>query len=301
MRYKHEIILSYIKNLMLSLKSSRNLVNVYHRKPKYTSARNPRRYYQKHTILQTTKDFRDDLLGTSVAAIVLANWTAAFSHAMWNVECTDVLQSSLAFLWLEFACTGLFITAHDSMHGSIAPNVPKLNEVFGVVCSLLYAGFWMNTELLPSHSIHHIHPGKMNIDPDFHDDGKISLKWYTSFMKSYISVAQFIRLQIMILFMMYGPFHAPPENLLMIWAPAGIISSLRLWYFGTAKPHSVSPEISSTNATPFKAFLECYGFGYHKEHHDNPTIPWWKLLLYKTKTISPKAVHRTKRETEPSR
>ncbi|MEL7193577.1 MAG: fatty acid desaturase, partial [Bacteroidota bacterium] len=25
------------------------------------------------------------------------------------------------------------------------------------------------------------------------------------------------------------------------------------------------------------AFLTCYFFGYHFEHHDSPNTPWWKL------------------------
>jgi beta-carotene ketolase (CrtW type) len=29
------------------------------------------------------------------------------------------------------------------------------------------------------------------------------------------------------------------------------------------------------------AFISCYFFGYHYEHHDQPYLPWWKLAAAK--------------------
>jgi beta-carotene/zeaxanthin 4-ketolase len=58
---------------------------------------------------------------------------------------------------------------------------------------------------------------------------------------------------------------------------------MRLWYFGTAIPHTNSPTIESTKSSPLIAFLECYGFGYHAEHHEKPHLPWWKLLEIKSR------------------
>ena len=48
----------------------------------------------------------------------------------------DVLWGALT-MWL---CTGLFINAHDAMHGLILPKNPKANAFVGQVCLWLYAG-----------------------------------------------------------------------------------------------------------------------------------------------------------------
>ena len=56
-----------------------------------------------------------------------------FSHTIVG----DVLWGSLS-MWL---CTGLFITAHDAMHGLILPQKPKLNALLGkfaLVCMRVY-------------------------------------------------------------------------------------------------------------------------------------------------------------------
>jgi beta-carotene/zeaxanthin 4-ketolase len=168
---------------------------------------------------------QQSIVGITIASTLITNWGFAFHHALYNVNVGNIVEVIPAIMWLEFACTGLFITSHDSMHNSIAPTWPKINMAIGTLCSLLYAGFWMPTDLLPFHKTHHEHPGIKDIDPDYHDEGNISLKWYADFMKSYVSIPQFIRLQLMVLLLMYGPFHAPFENLMLIWAPAGLISA----------------------------------------------------------------------------
>ena len=227
---------------------------------------------------------QDSIKGVAVAALVLTNWTLAFQHAMWNVDVNSIIEYVPALMWLEFATTGLFITAHDSMHGSVSPVWPEFNRFIGTLCALLYAGFWMPKDLAPNHAKHHISPGIYGADPDFYDQGIIGWRWFIGFMREYFSIQQLIRLQVASLILMYG-LGASSINMTFLWAPAGLLSALRLWYFGTAVPHECAPDIHSTKSRPIKAFLECYGFGYHKEHHDDPSIPWWKLLNEKYNNV----------------
>ena len=60
--------------------------------------------------------------------------------------------------------TGLFITAHDAMHGVAAPGNRKLNSFTGFVCALLFAFNWY-PRLLPKHHQQH-HFVATEKDPD---------------------------------------------------------------------------------------------------------------------------------------
>jgi beta-carotene ketolase (CrtW type) len=50
-------------------------------------------------------------------------------------------------------------------------------------------------------------------------------------------------------------------------------------------PHHGEHENKHQSATlkknHFLAFITCYFFGYHFEHHDSPGTPWWKLWQLK--------------------
>ncbi|WP_347277816.1 fatty acid desaturase, partial [Leptolyngbya sp. FACHB-711] len=70
-------------------------------------------------------------------------------------------------LWQMFLYTGLFITAHDAMHGALFPSNIKVNNTIGTLCVLLY-GLFSYKKLLKKHWMHHHHPAS-ELDPDFHD------------------------------------------------------------------------------------------------------------------------------------
>jgi fatty acid desaturase len=66
----------------------------------------------------------------TIACSIIAAWLLLFYHACWQVRLVDgggggsTGRSHWAdvlgtFLLLEFANTGLFITTHDAMHGTI--------------------------------------------------------------------------------------------------------------------------------------------------------------------------------------
>ncbi|MGL6133378.1 MAG: fatty acid desaturase, partial [Prochlorococcaceae cyanobacterium] len=60
------------------------------------------------------------------------------------------------------------------------------------------------------------------------------------------------------------------------------LSSLQLFLFGTYLPHrgpaQAAPHAAITLAWPEPlSLLACYHFGYHVEHHSNPSLPWYEL------------------------
>lgn len=184
--------------------------------------------------------------------------------------------------WQTFLYTGLFITSHDAMHGVVFPKNSKINHLIGRL-SLCFYGLLPYDKLLAKHWSHHRNPASQ-IDPDFHDGKhKNFLAWYFYFMKNYWSWGQIIAITFSYQFV-NRILHIPHENLILFWVLPSLLSSLQLFYFGTFIPHSqpirgyVQPHCAQTIDCPvWLSFLTCYHFGYHKEHHENPHLPWWKL------------------------
>ncbi|CAN5437269.1 fatty acid desaturase [soil metagenome] len=175
--------------------------------------------------------------------------------------------------------TGLFITAHDAMHGVVSKN-KKLNKIIGSIAALLFAyNFYFR--LFPKHHEHHKFVAS-DKDPDYHDGHFII--WYFNFLKQYITWYQLalmaLTYHILILFF-------PTANVIFFWIIPSILATLQLFYFGTYLPHrgNHAPEnkhkSSSLQKNHFLAFIYCYFFGYHYEHHNAPSVPWWQL--YKEK------------------
>jgi len=173
--------------------------------------------------------------------------------------------------------TGLFITAHDAMHGTISPN-KTVNNFIGYLSVFLYAGFFYN-RLYTKHHKHHRHVHTTD-DPDFAPHG--FWKWYFRFMLNYVTVIQLI--------IMAAAFNVlqiwfEQQNLLLFWVLPSLLSTFQLFYFGTYQPHKGDHENEYHSSTLQKnhllAFFTCYFFGYHLEHHQKPATPWWQL--YKTK------------------
>ena len=173
--------------------------------------------------------------------------------------------------------TGVFITAHDAIHGVVAPHNKRLNNAIGFLCATLFA-FNNYNQLSRKHHLHHKHSATPD-DPDFHDGNPGFLAWYYSFLKEYISV-----LQIVLMAVTYNALKLwfPMENLIAFWMVPAIMSTFQLFYFGTYRPHRGEHHNPPHNARSQKrnhvlAFLSCYFFGYHAEHHAWPYLPWWKL------------------------
>jgi beta-carotene ketolase (CrtW type) len=178
--------------------------------------------------------------------------------------------------------TGLFITAHDAMHGIVSHKNQTLNKFIGQLSLSLFALFSLK-KMQPKHNQHHTYPAS-DKDPDYHDGRHTSiLAWFTRFFTAYASWMQIVSLAIIFNLLHYF-FGIAQINLILFWLIPSLISTFQLFYFGTylphreAKPDFVDEHRARSNDYPvWLSFLTCYHFGYHWEHHRYPWVPWWKL------------------------
>ena len=194
----------------------------------------------------------------------------------------------VAFVMLRsFLHTGLFIVAHDAMHGTLAPaNRRKLNRRIGQGCLLAYAG--LNFETCLNHHIQHHHSPGSAKDPDYCNAADPSpVAWYARFLSHYLNPMQLLKLascMALLLLIMPANQHQPLLTLVLIYVLPLIISSWQLFVVGTFLPHRKNPHKTdgfhqpiSLNLHPILSFAACYHFGYHREHHSYPAVPWHQL------------------------
>lgn len=189
-----------------------------------------------------------------------------------------MLLAVAAQCWLF---TGLFIAAHDAMHGSLAPAWPKLNAALGAVILFAYAGFgWRR--MRDAHFDHHRFSGTAR-DPDFDGEGRSFLHWYAVFVFRYFGWGSLAYLALLSAAHV-TLFGADLNNLLLFHATPSILSSIQLFAFGTYLPHRRCSArfVDRHNARsqawhPCASLITCFHFGYHHEHHLRPGEPWWRL------------------------
>jgi beta-carotene ketolase (CrtW type) len=222
--------------------------------------------------------------GIAIAVLIISLWAISLGFLLTtvNVKALSLGWKAGAMLCQTFLYTGIFITAHDAMHGSILPKHPQLNTLIGSFCLMVY-GLFSYKKLLKAHCQHHLHPAN-DLDPDFHD-GKSTgaIAWYLYFMKRYWSWWRLLGL-IMVYHVMHRLFHIPEANLVSFWIVPSLLSSVQLFYFGTFLPHRQPKEgyaddfrTQSVYRPLWWSFLTCYHFGYHHEHHQYPNLAWWQL------------------------
>ena len=219
--------------------------------------------------------------GVYVALTIIILWFATLAFALqWQLE-FDSPVTYLLILLLTHLYTGLFITAHDAMHGTVAKNL-KLNHAIGHFTSLLFS-FNFYRRLFPKHHEHHRYVAT-DKDPDYH--GGNFFAWYLSFLKQYLNIWQILLMAISFNIL---KLFLPTENLVVFWMLPAVLSTLQLFYFGTYLPHRgehKQDNIHKSNSQKLNhvwAFLSCYFFGYHYEHHASPGTPWWQLWKVKEK------------------
>ena len=222
-----------------------------------------------------------------------ANWTslviAGCIFSTWALSLITFLSIDLEHvplgirvlltLWQAFLYTGLFITAHDAMHGAVCPQNRFINDAVGKLALRLYGLFSFKT-LLQRHVQHHQFPAS-SADPDYHSGGFLS--WYWTFMVRYWSWTRFIAL-VATFHLLHTFLGIPESNLAWAWVYPSILSSLHLFCFGTYLPHR-EPALgygddhrATTAHRPWLlSLLACYHFGYHHEHHVFTDVPWWRL------------------------
>lgn len=242
----------------------------------------PKVALQSIKVARTVKS-KNQPLGILIAFGIIGIWATSLAFLLSrDISNVHILWILPAIIWQIFLYTGLFITAHDAMHGAVFPQNHKINNLVGTIVLLLY-GLFSYEQLLKKHWQHHHHPAS-DIDPDFHDNKhKNFFAWYFHFMVGYWSWTRLICLIILFEIISYT-IHIPEKNLTLFWIVPSILSSVQLFYFGTFLPHR-EPEsgyknahCAETNPLPtFWSFITCYHFGYHEEHHEHPNVPWWGL------------------------
>ncbi|MBC7685327.1 MAG: fatty acid desaturase [Bdellovibrionales bacterium] len=228
-------------------------------------------------------------IGLSLAALIMAAWVCLHVLGVFFLDLTHPpLSILLSILWiagLTWLSVGMYIVAHDAMHGSLWPANRKGGEKIGALAVWLYAGFSFQ-RLLPRHHSHHRHPGSVD-DPDFAPDTPSrALAWYGRFLTTYFGLRETVIMLVRVsLYMLLG---AKVENIVLFFALPGILSSFQLFYFGTFLPHRHShgadqahfADRHNTRSNEFGyllSLLTCFHFGYHHEHHVQPGMPWWRL------------------------
>ena len=156
--------------------------------------------------------------GLGVALLVIAAWAMALVAALLRVN-PGAGQWWADALWIvlqTWLYTGLFITAHEAMHGLVAPRWPRLNHLIGWFCLTAFAAL-PYSRLRKAHLQHHITPGTPD-DPDYHEhQGPPPLfNWMARFLLSYLTL-----LQLTIMGCSYWVLHAlaglPHETLILFW------------------------------------------------------------------------------------
>ena len=223
-------------------------------------------------------------IGLALGGCVLFSWIAIHIGAVFFL---DLSWRTLPLVPLIVAVqcwltVGLFIVAHDAMHGSLAPGWPKLNAAIGAFILTIYAGFaWRRVR--NAHMSHHDAPGTAD-DPDFFvDEPERFWPWFKTFFvryfgrRSILFVCTVVTLYILV-------FGASVANVVLFYGLPSLLSSLQLFYFGTFRPHrheeSGFADHHNARSNEFgylASLLSCFHFGYHHEHHTQPWVPWWGL------------------------
>ena len=218
--------------------------------------------------------------GLFAALMIISLWAISLAYLLhYKIEWNDPLVYVFVLIQMHLY-TGVFITAHDAIHGVVVPKNKRLNYWIGFLCATIFA--YNNYEKLSrKHHLHHAHVVS-DKDPDYYHGN--FFQWYLKFALEYVTFWQILAMAVTynILKLFF-----PMENLIVFWEAPAILSTLQLFYFGTYLPHRGKHEITdkfkarSQQLNHFKAFITCYFFGYHHEHHAYPYLPWWQLAAAK--------------------
>lgn len=219
-----------------------------------------------------------------LALAIAGGWLAIHVGGIffWRWQPATLPVAALLILVQAWLSTGLFIIAHDCMHGSFAPGRRRWNALVGTACLGAYAGLSYRA-LYPMHHRHHAAPGTEH-DPDFHAGApRRALPWFVHFFRGYYTHGQILRITVAaIVYMLLG---ASLLNIVVFWALPALLALAQLFLFGTYLPHrhADTPFADAHNArsnglSPLASLATCFHFGaYHHEHHLSPQTPWWQL------------------------
>ena len=223
--------------------------------------------------------------GLFFAIVIISLWAISLTYLLhYKIEWNNPLVYVFVLIQMHLY-TGIFITAHDAIHGVVVPGNKRLNYGIGFVCATIFA-YNNYAKLSRKHHLHHAHVVSEK-DPDYHDGNFFT--WYLKFALEYVTFWQILLMAITynLLKLIF-----PMENLIVFWEIPAILSTLQLFYFGTYLPHRGEHEIRdkfkarSQRLNHFIAFFSCYFFGYHHEHHAYPYLPWWQLAAAKEREMN---------------
>lgn len=234
----------------------------------------------------TAAIIRESFVSVSIGAIIVTLWLFTAYASLFvlpDVRELSVYAAIAVIAGRSFLHTGLFILAHDAMHGSLMPAYPKVNDWAGRFVLGIYSFLSFN-RMTEYHHQHHRTPAQ-DADPDFYPGS--FWPWYFNFMRAYIRDGQGAIIfwgMSLFFYPLILIFHVPLLNVVLFWLLPQGLSSWQLFYFGTYLPHKRPPgghtnahRAVSSEASPFISFLSCYHFDYHWEHHQYPHLPWYKL------------------------
>lgn len=221
-------------------------------------------------------------MGLLIAFLIISLW---FVHLLYLLIFVEVSFAPIMLIHIAiqtYLYTGLFITAHDAMHGLVSSN-RIVNTTVGQSATWLFAAL-SYSQLNLKHHLHHRFPGE-EADPDYYTGSQNFWRWWFSFLKNYVSWWQIITMAVVFNILQIW---VNQQNLIVFWVLPSVLATFQLFYFGTYRPHrlphteSMRPHNArSQNGSHLGAMLSCYFFGYHYEHHESPQTPWWKLYRIK--------------------
>ncbi len=229
-----------------------------------------------------------DRTGLWLAGVVGSAWLAIHLGGIfaWRWHWPAALLAVPLVLIQAWLSTGLFIIAHDCMHGSLVPGRPRLNRIVGTVCLGAYAALSFR-QLYPKHHAHHAAPGT-GADPDFHPGApRRALPWFGRFFRGYYTHAQIARITLAaVVYLLLG---ASLLDIVVFWAVPAVLALGQLFYFGTYLPHRHEDQpfadehrARSNGFGSLVSLVTCFHFGgYHHEHHLSPGTPWYRLPRYR--------------------
>ena len=219
-----------------------------------------------------------------IAAAIFVTWLTIhfggiFAAPVGSWSIPALIAVLLLQTWLS---AGLFIVAHDCMHGALAPGRPARNRWIGRVALMSYAALDYD-RLLPAHFAHHRHVGT-DQDPDFYAaNPRAAAPWFVRFFLRYYTHAQLARITVAACaYMLLG---ASLLNIVAFWAVPAVGAVVQLFFFGTYLPHrhdgtdfTDRHRARSSGPGGLISLIGCFHFGgYHHEHHLHPQTPWWRL------------------------
>ena len=164
-------------------------------------------------------------MGLLIALIIIFTW---MGHLIWLLAFAEVSFTSpmiIVHIAIQtYLYTGLFITAHDAMHGLVSPNY-HLNKGIGHTATMLFAAI-SYSRLLKKHKLHHKFPGEAR-DPDFCTTSQNFWSWWFAFMKNYITWWQIAMMAIAFNILQIW---VNQWNLVLFWILPSILASFQLFY-----------------------------------------------------------------------